>query len=723
MTHVITVRQKIKNFRSGQVLLLALVLLIGLSSVTFAQKRAFTLDDIYRIKGISGMSIAPDGQRLLFTVTQSDYKKGKSNSDLYLLDLKNGGAPKQLTHDLAGDFSPAWSLDGRVIYFISTRQDGAQLWQMDATGGEPFQVSHFYTGVSAPKLAKSSRGDCFYFTATVFSECMADNDCNERYQKKLDDGPVQAHVADSLLFRHWNAWRDWSYTHLFALDKKTGKVTAISQGKQDYPSFSLGGGDGYDISPDGLTLCIVANNEKKQESSTNSDLFLVDLKGDEFKPRIITADNKAYDGVPRFSPDGRYIAYTAQKIANYESDKKRLCLYDMKSAKTMSLTESLDNWVEEYSWSPDSRYLYFTLQEKGYLPLYRVNVSNGKIEKVLAGHSILAFQLTPDGKDVIFTRSAVGQPVEIWRYRMGNPGQKAGVEQLTRLTSFNQALADEVDIRPAESFWVKGAAGVDVHLFIVKPHGFEPTKKYPLILNIHGGPQMQWSDSYRADWQVYPGAGYIVAFANPHGSTGYGQEYTRAISNDWTGLVMEDIDKVSAYLAALPYVDSERMGAMGWSWGGYAIMWLEGHNKYFKALASMMGIYDTRCMFSGTEELWFSRYDLGGTPWDKTESYRDKSPSSYVKNFKTPCLIISGERDYRVPYNMSIEFFTDLQERDVPSRLILFKNDGHWPDNTKSMPVYYNAHLEWFNTYLQGDKAPYETEKMVRNLAYDKEDK
>ena len=241
----------------------------------------------------------------------------------------------------------------------------------------------------------------------------------------------------------------------------------------------------------------------------------------------------------------------------------------------------------------------------------------------------------------------------------------------------------------------------------------------PLILNVHGGPQMMWSDSLRGDWQVYPGAGYIVAFPNPHGSTGFGQAFTDAISGDWDGKVMTDIGKVADHLAELPYVDKGRMGAMGWSWGGYAMMWLEGHAHRFKALAAMMGVYDLRSMHGATEELWFPEHDLTGTPWEKAAAYERMTPSSQVKAFKTPCLVISGERDYRVPYTQSLQFFTDLQEMGVPSRLIIFKNDGHWPDNLKSMPVYYNAHLEWFQKYLGGGPAPWKTEDLVRNLVFD----
>jgi dipeptidyl aminopeptidase/acylaminoacyl peptidase len=286
------------------------------------------------------------------------------------------------------------------------------------------------------------------------------------------------------------------------------------------------------------------------------------------------------------------------------------------------------------------------------------------------------------------------------------------------MTTFNDAVTKEVDFRPAEEIWVKSPTGKDIHVFIVKPHGFDPAKNYPLIMNVHGGPQMQWTDSFRNDWQVYPGAGYIVAFPNPHGSTGYGQAFTDAISGDWTGKVMTDILGVADHLSKLPYVDAGRMGAMGWSWGGYAMMWLQGQKNPFKAMAAMMGVYDLRSMHGATEELWFVQEDVPGTPWGNPKAYEEKTPSNNVKNYKTPCLVIAGERDYRVPYTQSLQFFTDLQLMKVPSRLIVFKNDGHWPDDLKSMPVYYNAHLEWFCQWLGGGKAPWNTEEMIKNQVF-----
>jgi dipeptidyl aminopeptidase/acylaminoacyl peptidase len=376
--------------------------------------------------------------------------------------------------------------------------------------------------------------------------------------------------------------------------------------------------------------------------------------------------------------------------------------------KERVLTESIDNWIEKPQWAPDSKSIYFTVHEKGRTPIFNVELATGKITRVLEGRAVGEYAISNDQKTIYFTSTSVGQPVELYAFDVAT-------KAVRQLTKFNEAVASQVDFRPAEELWVKSATGKDIHVFLVKPHGFDPSKKYPLIMNVHGGPQMQWMDSFRFDWQVYPGAGYIVAFPNPHGSTGYGQAFTDAISGDWNGKVMTDILGVADHLSKLPFVDGGRMGAMGWSWGGYAMMWLQGQKTPFKALAAMMGVYDLRSMHGGTEELWFVHEDVPGTPWGNPRAYQEKSPSSNVANYKTPCLVIAGERDYRVPYTQSMQFFTDLQLMKVPSRLIVFKNDGHWPDDLKSMPVYYNAHLEWFRQWLGGGEAPWKTEDMIRN--------
>jgi len=264
---------------------------------------------------------------------------------------------------------------------------------------------------------------------------------------------------------------------------------------------------------------------------------------------------------------------------------------------------------------------------------------------------------------------------------------------------------------------VDGALDAKIEVFIVKPHGFDPARKYPLILNVHGGPQQQWTDAFRADFQLYPGAGYVVAFANPHGSVGYGQDFTAEISGDYGGAPFEDLMKVTDALEALPYVDKDRMGAMGWSFGGYMMDWFEGHTDRFKAIASMMGLYDLPSFYGATEELWFPQWDLKGKPWT-SPLYETFSPSNAVKDFKTPALILTGEHDFRVPYTQSLQFFTALQMMNVPSRLIVFSRSGHWPD-WYEMGLYYTAHLEWFHQYLGGAAPPWTTEQYLRNDVFD----
>ncbi len=682
-------------------LLLVPALLVTLSA-TAADKRAFQIEDLYRLKGVQHLALSPDGSQLAFEVSSQDLRASKRTTQIWVLETATGTA-RQMTFSGKSDSAPQWSKDGKTLFFLSSREGGSQLWALDASGGEARQITAFEAGIGSPKLMANANK--VVFEASVFPEAMADGAKQKALAEKLENGPVQAHLADALLYRHWTEWRDFKYSHLFTATFE-GTVAAITAGQQDYPGFE----QGWDLSPDGKEVCVTTNTDPIPARSTNQDLFLIALEGDR-TPRRITGDNPAADQEPKYSPDGRYIAYKLQSKPGHESDRFRLAVYDRLAKSSKVLTEAIDNWVDTFQWSGDGKALWFTVQEQGRWPLYRVDVATGKLARRLEGQSIKEFVVSPDGQAVFLTKTRVGEPVEVWRYSLAT-------KTLSRLTAFNQAVADEVDLRPAEEQWVKGADGRAIHVFLVKPHGFDPAKKYPLILNVHGGPQMMWSDTLRGDWQVYPGAGYIVAFPNPHGSTGYGQAFTDAISGDWDGKVMTDIDKVAEHLATLPYVDKDRMGAMGWSWGGYAMMWLEGRATRFKALAAMMGVYDLRSMHGATEELWFPEHDLTGTPWAKAANYERMNPSSRVQAFKTPCLVITGERDYRVPYTQSLQFFTGLQEMGVPSRLIVFKNDGHWPDNLKSMPVYYNAHLEWFQKYLGGGAAPWKTEDLIRNLVF-----
>lgn len=674
-------------------ILLAVMLGALVATGANAQKRAFTIPDLYRVQYAAGPTVSAKGQ-LAYYVSSSDLKSQTSKTTLYI--------DHQPLEGIKG-FAPQWSADGSKLYYSAVADDGLQVFAYDLQTRQSRQLTHYALGANGAVV--SPDGNLIAFAAEVWPAIGgADGKANAEANERKAKAPVQAHLADKLLFRHWTDYTDGKFWHIIIYNIAKDTYTDVTPGEFHSPTFSPSGPEGFTFSPDSKELCYLSNHDTHPEASTNADLWVVPVEGG--TARNLTADNKAWDGSPQYSPDGRYIAYRFQTVPGYESDRFRLAVIDRRTGAKTVLTEAFDNWVDAYKWTPDSKAICFLGEERGYEPLFKVTLANKKIEKIVGDRAIGSFDL--DGKgNFYYTYSSTGKPTALYR---ATPSRKGLRER--QLTHFNDALEQEVDIRPAEELWVEGANGDSVEVFVVKPHGFEPGKKYPLVINVHGGPQMQWMNSFRGDWQVYPGAGYVVAYPNPHGSTGYGQQFCRDISQDWGGKPFVDVMKVTDALARLDYVDSTRMAAMGWSYGGFFMNWLQGHTKRFKCLASMMGLYDMPSMWGTTEELWFPNFEMDGQPWN-SDLYQKWSPSNYVRNFATPTLIITGERDYRVSYTQSLQYFSTLQTLGIPSRLIVFKNDGHWPSTLRSMPLYYNAHLEWFHKYLGGAPAPWKSEDMV----------
>lgn len=679
---------------------LSVFLLLIISVSISAQKRAFTIEDLYKVKNVSSPVLSNSGDKIAYTVSESDLSTGKTINTVYVMNTI-GSSLVSISDKVPGAYSPFWSSDDEL--FLMNK---GQVYKYSFETNEAVQVTDFYAGVSDPVL--SNDGRYIAFTAELFPECGVDNDCNKRLEESSSNGPMQAYIADELLFRHWTDYKGEKESFLVLFDIKENKYQTITSSDVLAGSYMLGGGPKYAFSPDSRILTYVSSPEKNIANSTNTDIYLMPLGGNQTVN--ITLANNAWDGTPVFSPDGKFIAYRTHLIPGYEADRFRIAVYNTQTLQSEVLTENFDYTTDNLSWSSDSKSIYFLADNRGYSPIYKVDIESKNIVEVTDDKAVRGYQINKEENKLYLTYSAVNMPAEMYSYDIN-------ASMYSQITFFNKKLVEEVDIRPAEQMWVEGADGVSVHVFIVKPHGFEEYKKYPLVINVHGGPQMQWMDSFRGDWQVYPGSGYVVAFFNPHGSTGYGSKYTEAISKDWGGKVYEDVMKVTEALEKLPYVDSNRMGAMGWSYGGYMMNWLQGQTKKFKCLASMMGIFDLESMWGATEELWFANWDLGGQPWN-SDLYNKYSPSNFVQNFSTPTLIITGEKDYRVPYTQSIQYFNTLQSLGIDSRLIIFKNDGHWPSNVKSMPLYYNSHLEWFHKYLGGNPAPYDSKELVKNNVF-----
>jgi dipeptidyl aminopeptidase/acylaminoacyl peptidase len=681
-------------------------------SLVAAERRASTIADVYRVKGVAEPAIAPDGRSIAFALTTTDLPAIRRQTNLWSVGA-DGTAARALTFSDKRDASPAFSPDGKVLAFLSTRAGDPQVFFLPTGGGEAEKKTDVPGGVGSFLFVAG--GERLLLTAEVWPECGADAACNRKKDEAMEKGKMRAYVADRLLFRHWDSWEDGKRTHILLMDLALPKAPLrdLTPGDFDSPAFVVGGGADYDVSPDGKELVFTSNREAQPATSTNSDLWAVPIDGSPealAAPRNLTAANRASDGSPRYSPDGRFIAYTMQRVPGYESDRVVLALHDRAAGTSRVVTEAFDDWVRAFRFAPDGKRVWFTADVKGRTPLHFLDLATGKVAAVSSVGQVDAFEVAPDGTWAVVARRRMHQPTELHRVAL-----PAGTE--TALTSLNQALLDEVDFRPMEEVFVDSPSGRKVQVLLVKPHGFDPGKKYPAIVNVHGGPQMQWADAFRPDAQVYPGAGYVVAFPNPHGSTGFGQDFTAAISKDWDGKVMQDVMAVTDWLAAQPWVDRDRMGAMGWSWGGYAMMWLAGQTDRFEAIASMMGVYDLRSMYSSTEELWFPEWDLGGAPWQNPEGYRKQSPSSYVTRFKTPTLVVTGQKDFRVPYTQSLSFFTDLQKMGVPSRLVVFENSGHWP-GWYDMVLYYAAHLDWFHRYLGGDPSPWDPQALARNAVF-----
>jgi dipeptidyl aminopeptidase/acylaminoacyl peptidase len=666
------------------------VLLVMIAGSLPAQKKPFDVNALLALGRVSDPQISPDRQWVTFTVQRMDVAGNQRNRQIYVVPL-GGGTARAMTTIGDNNERARWSPDSRRIAFVSDRGGSSQIWTMDASGGNAKQVTKMPTGAAG--VLYSPDGKHLLFTSDVFPEC-ADDACNQKRLDEEKNSKVKARLYTGLLYRHWNHWQSKQRSHLFAVPVDGGTAKDLTPGERDVPPFSLGGPDDYAISPDGAEVAYTMSSDATPATGTNLDIYVAPLEGGASKKITV---NAGADSGPGYSPDGNYIAYRSQARAGYESDRWRLAVLERSTGKVSYLTEAVDRPVTGFTWAPDSSRLFFTLEDRGRQTVHVVPVTGGGLRVVLSGDAHFdEIQLTRDSKTMVYTSHSGSRPAELFR------ASSSGGEPVA-LGRLNDTIVAEHHLPAMEEIWVEGAEKAQVHSFIVKPPDFAPTRKHPVLFLIHGGPQGAWGQtwSYRWNPQVFAAAGYVVVMPNPRGSTGYGQKFTDEIRQDWGGRVYDDLMAVADHIAGQGWADSGRMAAAGGSYGGYMANWILGHNNRFRALVSHAGVYDLRSMFGETEELWFPLWEFGGTPWDNPEEYVRWSPSQFAKEFKTPTLVIHGELDYRVPYGQGLQLFTALQLQRVPSKLLLYPDEGHWILKPQNSILWYRTFLDWIDTWTK----------------------
>ncbi|MBL8182647.1 MAG: S9 family peptidase [Blastocatellia bacterium] len=670
-------------------------IIASLSVVTFSQ--TFNVNDMINLKRVGDPQLSPDGTMVAYTVGIPNKAENKTLTQIFVKPLA-GGRERQLTDGKSSSSSPRWSPDGKRIAYVT----GGQIWTMEPDGDDKDQITEISTGAGNPVW--SPDGSMIAFGSDVYPECR-DDACNKAEAEKAENSKVKAHVTDRLLFRRWVEWRTRIRTHVFVVPAKGGIAKDVTPGDFDAPPYGAGTGHDYVFTPDSKGIVYIKNPDKVEAVSTNSDIFVASLDGS--SPRNLTASNKGYDMSPAFTPDGKYLIYRSMATAGFEADRARLMRQTVATGETVELTGGFDQQVDEFIVTADSNTIYFTAAERGRSPIFSVPVEPNfrlriatHVKKIATYGSAGSLNVTRDGSRIVFAATTVTHPTEIFSVASDGTG-------ITPFTTANDATLASFKLNKYEDVDWKGAVNTKVHGFLLKPANFDPGKKYPMIVLIHGGPQGAWNDgwSYRWNPQIYANAGYIVFAPNPRGSTGYGQQFVNEVSADWGGKAYVDIMNGVAEVIKQPFVDKNRIGAAGASYGGYMVDWILGHNTdprfKFKALLSHAGVYNLESMATSTEEIYFVKWEFKGMPWENPVNYNKWSPHKFAKNFNTPTLVTAGELDYRVPVDQSYQLYTTLQLRNVPSKLIVFPDEGHWILKHQNSEFFYNNALDWFKTYLK----------------------
>jgi len=677
-----------------------LVLVIGLVA-SVAQAGAphpFSIHDMLAMDRISDARVSPDGKVVSFTVRTTDLDANRGRTDIWVAAV-DGSWVRRLTTHTASDAQARWAGDGRTLYFVSSRSGSQQVWRIPVDGGEALQVTELPLDIDA--LEVSPAGDRLLFSMAVFPGT-APAETKARLEERAN-AKFSGMAYDRLFVRHWDAWENGTRNHVHVFNPGDGSLVDLMGGMDaDCPSRPFGGSEEFTVSPDGRTVVFTAKDAGREEAwSTDWNLYEVPADGSR-SPRRLTV-NPAWDTHPRFSPDGSRLAYLAMSRAGYEADRWDLVVREWPDGEERRIVVRAaagprgDRSPGAFAWSGDGREVFCTADNLGQHSLFAVDTTAGTTRTVVLEGSISDAQPAAGGR-VLYAMNSLLGPTEL--YTVAADGS-----DVRRVTRVNDDKVAAVAFGRPEQFSFTGAAGDTVYGWIVRPVGFDPAKKVPVAFLIHGGPQGSFGNDFHYRWnpQAYAGAGYAAVMIDFHGSTGYGQEFTDAINDDWGGKPFEDLMAgLDFALAKYPFLDGERVGALGASYGAFMINWIAGKAPTrFKALVCHDGNLDERMAYFDTEELWFPEWDHRGTPWQNPAGYARHNPIDLVGNWKTPMLVIHGGKDYRVVDTQGLSTFTALQRQGIPSRLLYFPDENHWVLKPHNSIQWHEEVLGWLDRWLK----------------------
>lgn len=666
--------------------------LIGKSTINITDG-IMTPEALYSFGRVGDVQVSPDGRKVLYGVTYVSVEQNKTNRELFTINI-DGTDNKQITSTPESENNAIWVKNGTRIAFLSSESGSSQIWEMNPDGTDRVQISEIDGDINGFSYSPDG-AKILYFKNVKFGERAVD---------KYPDLPkASGRIIDDLMYKHWDTWVE-EIPHPFVADfdgdKMTNSVDLLEGEPYESPMLPSGGMEQLTWSPDSKTIAYTCRKKKGMEYalSTNSDIYFYNLETKE--TRNITEGMMGYDINPIFSSDGKYIAWQSMERDGYESDKNRLFIMDLASGTKTYITEDFDYNTDFAAWSSDNQSIYIVTCIEAKTQIYQAYIHTKEIKALTQGvHDYESFSVA--GDKLIALRHSMSQPNEIYSVN-------TSTGDATPITTENREILAQITMGKVEERWITTTDGKKMLTWMVYPPKFDPNKKYPTLLYCQGGPQSTVSQfwSYRWNLQMMAANGYIIVAPNRRGLPSFGKEWNEQISGDYGGQNMKDYLSAIDELAKEPFVDKDRLGCTGASYGGFSVYWLAGnHNKRFKAFLAHAGIFNLEAQYLETEEMWFANWDLGGSYWDRSNSIAQRSyansPHRFVEKWDTPIMITHGEFDYRILASQGMMAFNAAKLRGIPTRMLIFPDENHWISKPQNGILFQREFFRWFDEWLK----------------------